>query len=690
MYRKQMHFIRQPFQDGVDTVFFFPGGTCKEIVDEMSRSLAQGVPLITLTGVEGSGKTMICRMVEENLLPDLLPLFLSPTQGSLDDMLSVISERNGGDETDNDDKMDADALLDDIVMPRTLESFDDIVNIIYEQIVGEKIGYDEGTDTESLLDDIVNSLKARGQRLLIVFDEAEKIYLAPLERLRRMLDQVNEESLIIHLLFSGRPLLTENFEQLGIVTFKEIEERHFVLQPLDNEAVLTYLNNCMRLATGDEDDFFSSEVVDRIFSVAKGNFKKINHLALDYLKAEKLDNSFLTLLDKHQEIEIDQEEDRPRRSRVSSGMPKVDLDFLKLPSFRPQWLLYGGGTCAIVLLVLLLMGRSKDDTESEPVLSDVPVLELKNVEPLDSTAVTSLPDQPDVPTGLTQPEAAVAEPSVLLAEATESPPANVSVTESEKAPEIEVELVEAARETKITEADLPPVDKPVSSQAAAVETQKEPPAASSLAIVELSREPEPKDSQEKEDSARQEDTAKKEVTPLTTAQENKTEKLTGQSKIVVKPLRQKKEPQQPGEVTILEGSNKKIRVSDEKIDLSVKPDRAVRDMDADEIYQERLAAGTRWLDENNKDAYTVQLMVLASAQAEENLKQMLESEDYRAVAANLFILRQLGTPPTVKLFYGEYATLGAARKARNTLPVFLRVHQPFAVPVSDAVAGTRP
>jgi septal ring-binding cell division protein DamX len=107
--------------------------------------------------------------------------------------------------------------------------------------------------------------------------------------------------------------------------------------------------------------------------------------------------------------------------------------------------------------------------------------------------------------------------------------------------------------------------------------------------------------------------------------------------------------------------------------------------DGDSLYQERLAAGARWLVGGGSGRFTVQVMVLTSDHAEDNLKQMLADRDYRAVADNLYVLRKLGDPPTVTLYFGEYRTLTAAQQARNTLPSFLRRHDPYPIAVNAAV-----
>ncbi|MBT8333160.1 MAG: hypothetical protein KJP19_01915, partial [Deltaproteobacteria bacterium] len=81
-------------------------------------------------------------------------------------------------------------------------------------------------------------------------------------------------------------------------------------------------------------------------------------------------------------------------------------------------------------------------------------------------------------------------------------------------------------------------------------------------------------------------------------------------------------------------------------------------------------------------------MVLTSDEAEENLKNMLKEKNYLVASDQFFILRRVGTIPTVMVFYGEYPTLAAARNARNNLPVFLRKHHPYAISVKGAVAKT--
>ncbi len=92
-----------------------------------------------------------------------------------------------------------------------------------------------------------------------------------------------------------------------------------------------------------------------------------------------------------------------------------------------------------------------------------------------------------------------------------------------------------------------------------------------------------------------------------------------------------------------------------------------------------------WVAEALHGGYTIQLMMLTSQQAEINLKKMLVQDAYYSLKDKLYILRKKVTPPTLFVYYGIYDSLDAARNARNTMPVFLRKHHPYALSISDAL-----
>ena len=87
--------------------------------------------------------------------------------------------------------------------------------------------------------------------------------------------------------------------------------------------------------------------------------------------------------------------------------------------------------------------------------------------------------------------------------------------------------------------------------------------------------------------------------------------------------------------------------------------------------------------------FTVQLMALASKDAEINLKKMLAQVDYRQEAGNFYIFKQATAPTHIYVFYGEYPSIERARLVKNSLPQFLRDHKPYALSIKDAMAKVK-
>jgi len=106
----------------------------------------------------------------------------------------------------------------------------------------------------------------------------------------------------------------------------------------------------------------------------------------------------------------------------------------------------------------------------------------------------------------------------------------------------------------------------------------------------------------------------------------------------------------------------------------------------DQLYRTRVIAGTGWENGRKNHMYTVQLMVLTSKVAEQNLKKMLVEERYRQEAGNFYIFPRVSDPENTMIFYGEYRTIERARLAQNSLPQFLRDYKPYALSIKGAMA----
>ena len=136
------------------------------------------------------------------------------------------------------------------------------------------------------MDRIAAALAGRSQRLLLICDGAERIYLATLERLRKMMDRLNRVVVSLQVVLIGRPLLLDNLRQLSICNFEEIEERRYVLEALTQVETRSYLEFCRKKLSEDERAIFTPETIERLYRESGGNFKEIHH------RAEQLCNRY--------------------------------------------------------------------------------------------------------------------------------------------------------------------------------------------------------------------------------------------------------------------------------------------------------------------------------------------------------------------------------------------------------------
>ena len=110
--------------------------------------------------------------------------------------------------------------------------------------------------------------------------------------------------------------------------------------------------------------------------------------------------------------------------------------------------------------------------------------------------------------------------------------------------------------------------------------------------------------------------------------------------------------------------------------------------DGETLFRERRGASASWLAGAYRGGYTIQLIMLASDQAQASLAKMLIQEEYYPFRDQLFILSKKGPPQTFFVFFGIYSSMDAAREARNSMPVFLRKHHPYPLSIDDALKKT--
>ena len=357
-----------PFSESAEEKRFFPGSGRQAVLDEMVLVLIGGVPIVTLAGEEGSGKTEICRLLKQRM-----------TSGYAT-----------------------------VLFTRTVESFEEVLRASVQEF-----GFASDslpTDTPGLLQVIVSHLHTHDLRLLLIIDEAERIYLATLERVRKMLDLANQSGVFVQMVLSGTVELHHNFKNLALCNFQQAEEKHFSLQPLTEDETYAYLT-CMMGGEGENKrGFFTREMAKSIFSSSHGNLRLINGLAEEAVN-KPLTDALSTRIEDTAHDKVQSKEPSRRRLKRTARVQSF--------SFNRRYAAWGGSAAAAVVVVLILVFGSKEKTVDLPketgttlVISEpgkvedgapsadragnaqpVPENESKPLEPAESTPVTAPPQQ---------------------------------------------------------------------------------------------------------------------------------------------------------------------------------------------------------------------------------------------------------------------------------------------------------
>ncbi len=594
MQEEQQHAHQSPFEHGL----FFPDNGRRSTLEALRNAVADSARLITCIGEEGHGKTMLCKILEKEISAPYL----------------VIS------------------------FPYSVESFDYVLQVITLKLNLDSSIKDNAMGSGHLLMEIARTLRERGMRLLILFDEAEKLYLATLERIRKMIDLVNEDGVLLQIILFGRMEFHTHIEQLALCTFKSAQELHLVLPPLTEEDTFQYLNFYMQQRPGfEKKDIFSREVAAKILAVSHGNFRKINRLAEESLRSSSYtadntadDPSFMVLL----------EHVRNSDDLIAGKPPAHHLPF----PFMQKKVAIGVGIILLAILLFLSVSREgkKQVLPSRPEKTQITAHPQPQQTAPNKKEVAQKP-VPPAPVAAIEPVAKPVPPAPVVAAepaAKPVPPAPVAAIEPVAKPVPPAPV--AAAEPAAKPAQPAPV--------AAVEPVAKPAQPAPVAAAEPVAKP-----------------VSVEIAPLVEKKSSEIQ-LLSDKKI-------------PKKITIPHLTPEPVTKNNE---LLLKGKKELKTNISQQLPRKSLTAGNKWLAGEKNDQFTLQIMVLATDQAGEKFKEILHEEGRQGLE-KFIVLKKTTSPATFILFYGEYPTLDAARNARNHLPQSLLKYTPYPVSVKQAV-----
>lgn len=536
-----------PFRQEPDPEIFFADGGREKVLRQLLSDTEDGKPLIRLTGSEGVGKTLLYLLLAKRLPSGRFDL---------------------------------------VCLDHPVGSFEDLLRLICLSLGRKTEG--ETVARQSFLPEFMEQLMERKEkqvRVVLIIDDAEKLFLATLERLVRLTCDRDAED-VLQILLIGRPELNRNLDQLAVYCAGIDLHVRYALEPLTREETARYVQYRLGMAGIPADKvskIFTGDAITAMYQAAAGNIRLTGMLAEKGLTAA-----------------------------YERGMSKVEAEAI-FPGLQQE-------SDVRSIFVLAVEWLRKYRLWVIPGLAFVLILLL-------------LPLWPE-----RESEAPVHVPGETSEPAVEGPPA-IEFFE----PSLEKKPPSAKAETAADGEGPGAVEEPVLRQETV--KRKEP------VIAEQVN----KEEKKKPEALKKVDPVAQAVPAATVAPKKEM--------VVIQPDARKRKDAPPAPAVVKKPPVKR---------------------NPHEIFQERVRSTSNWLAWSYRGGYTIQLMMLVSETAEENLKALLARDDYYSVKDELYILRKTSSP-TLMVFYGLYDTMAQARSVRDNLPQFLLRNQPYAVSIKEAL-----
>lgn len=228
-----------PFTLTPNTQFFLDLPSHHEALEVLTVALKTGEGFIKVTGEVGTGKTLLCRMLLNDLSNDFVTTYIPNPYLSPQELRLAFAQELG-------------------MQVSASESQHQLTQLIQHQVM---------------------TLSHQGKTVVLLVDEAQALPAESIEALRLFTNLETERSKLIQVVLFGQPELDVRLTQNELRQVKQRISFAYTLRHLNESEVYAYLNHRMRVAGFSENDLFSEKVSQVIFKASKGIPRIINVLA---------------------------------------------------------------------------------------------------------------------------------------------------------------------------------------------------------------------------------------------------------------------------------------------------------------------------------------------------------------------------------------------------------------------------
>ena len=239
MYEQFFGLNRPPFKITPDTSLFYDGGRRGDVLGALVYAVQRGEGIVKVVGEVGSGKTMLCRMLQQELPESVEIIYIANPSVSADDILFVIAH-----------ELKLDVQKD--------SSKHEVMHMLQSHLLKRFTG---------------------NQQVVLFVEEAQGMPLETLEEIRLLSNLETDQDKLLQIILFGQPELDDNLKTTSIRQLKERITHEFNLTPLSDDEIHSYLNFRMREVGYTGPEIISEKVAKVIGKYSGGLLRRINIMA---------------------------------------------------------------------------------------------------------------------------------------------------------------------------------------------------------------------------------------------------------------------------------------------------------------------------------------------------------------------------------------------------------------------------
>ena len=241
MYLEYYTLERPPFRITPDPSLFFTGGASGRgvVLEALLYAIQSGEGILKVVGEVGSGKTMLCRMLEQRLPETVEVVYLANPKLTPHDILYAVAFELNLDVTQDTPRL---------VLMQKLQS-----HLLQQH--------------------------AANRSVLVIIEEAQSMPLETLEEIRLFSNLETHQHKLMQIVLFGQPELDKNLQEKNIRQLKERITHSFYLNPLTPDEVSDYLRHRLQAAGCPAPQIFSKAAENLIAKASGGLTRRINILA---------------------------------------------------------------------------------------------------------------------------------------------------------------------------------------------------------------------------------------------------------------------------------------------------------------------------------------------------------------------------------------------------------------------------